>query len=931
MVHLIQKTKQQSPHTILITKSQKQQPHIAAATLVLQPNSNNTNNANVEIIEDAQREGDINIIDTDTIDSNTNNDNNNNNDGTPVTPPSIRPTSINDSTNNEQQQPTVPTAITTKLPSQMLDFPTVPSTTTTGTTTSTPPTTTADVDTDGKPDVSSPPPDPDSFSIDACICNPNNLDDIDTIIRTTTTTTILNNEHCDELELIQYEQLTICISTDNSDALSLYLQNVNSLNFTHVDSGTVFHVIHPVRRNENVNENGNGNLGMTTDASGRNLQTNTNDEDESKSYNADAAPVATSPWAQVRTNQDKTYMVIQVTPGGLRFWFEDYIGSEIIIEGRVQLLEKEGGGDRGEDEGGRLRRLNDDDKGGNTNHPVGTTTRRSLQQTSSTGGETIYKDFVLRTTIANPPTPAPSTSPSYKPFPWKLIHCICDMNDKCYNNNSNSNSNSNTDNYEDEFMVSKSKKKMRICLNIEQADDGGLSLGKIDRVTSLLITQQGGTGEASSSSNFVFEVISGDAISPLATIELDSENADMVISVKLLPIHFLEPAALLVSGLASVLSFTYSDNDRVGDDVGDDSAMAKPSIVETVQKQFELTVGMEGMPIIAPAGAPSTMPSITVSRPPLALRVCRCDNNNGGSSSSSSSSGSHNCLDGPLVMKGGDNNVNPELRLCIFVNDPRVDISLDSLEISQEETNALMKLISNGELSGSADVEYDGGGSSDGKLVITVPKVSVFFLSDGDTEGRLPAITVKGTATVGGDGDSTKDFLDFSVVIPLQVTVDGVVDGGGEYVVEVNGGLPSAFPSIHLSQLPSYTNSPSYPYAPSTHPSETVSAAPSVLPSTSGPTDQPSSSNRPSIEHEPSVVACICDPSRMGKAGNVCLDDNMFSEVENNLRLCLMTRPANVELVSGKGESYYDLHFFLFHLRINPINLNTIGGLIILH
>jgi hypothetical protein len=50
------------------------------------------------------------------------------------------------------------------------------------------------------------------------------------------------------------------------------------------------------------------------------------------------------------------------------------------------------------------------------------------------------------------------------------------------------------------------------------------------------------------------------------------------------------------------------------------------------------------------------------------------------------------------------------------------------------------------------------------------------------------------------------------------------------------------------------------------------------------------------VKPEPGVMACVCDPSLIGKSKNVC-EERLFSKEDNDLQVCLMTRPHDVELV----------------------------------
>jgi hypothetical protein len=351
-----------------------------------------------------------------------------------------------------------------------------------------------------------------------------------------------------------------------------------------------------------------------------------------------------------------------------------------------------------------------------------------------------------------------------------------------------------------EYVVSERNPSIRLCLSLVPIE--GTS-AQINRLTYLKLVQKDNA--------FPFEVVTLDAVSPLATIESGTSDTDMVVYVDVLPAHFLKPSPIKISGVAEV-----------------SSSSLQPFDDQTREVPWELSVGMEGQ---------------------LMLEACRCDEEN-------------QCIQEPLVKKEADD-VAPELRLCIVLNNSEEDLNLVSLMIVQNVTGVVMLLINEDEEGvGTAMTNYEEETLPDGMIVITVPQTSVFFL----TPPPLPSISVEGSGKVG----ESDEQLSFTLLIPLVLLPEE---------------MPSAVPTKSIS--PSVSSLPSHVHAPSYTPSAVISGTPSSLPSTS---------TRPSVKPEPGVMACVCDPSLIGKSKNVC-EERLFSKEDNDLQVCLMTRPHDVELV----------------------------------
>ena len=192
---------------------------------------------------------------------------------------------------------------------------------------------------------------------------------------------------CDGIDCIDpyliYSELSICISLldEPPDGVTLSIDQVNSLNITHPETGTIFEVIY---------------------------LTSTNDDE--------GVRLVISPWANIEMNDDQTNMVVRIEPGGLDVWFRLFSGSIIEVSGRVQIKEEtieiqQGGKEEEEGDGLFVRNLIEDD------------TERQIY---------IYEEtFGVTAGIVAAPTQFPSEHPS-RILP-EVVPCICNDANQCLN------------------------------------------------------------------------------------------------------------------------------------------------------------------------------------------------------------------------------------------------------------------------------------------------------------------------------------------------------------------------------------------------------------------------------------------------------------------------------------------------------------------
>lgn len=590
-----------------------------------------------------------------------------------------------------------------------------------------------------------------------------------------------------------YDTLSICMILLDDN---FQFDAITSLNITHPATGTVFEVIYPFKKG------------------------NDDDDDVLSFPDNNVEESAISPWATFNMNPTKTSMVVHMDPGGLDIWFDIYIGTMIDIEGTVRLVDVK------EEEG---------DSKNQNEVPIASTSRHNnifldpvesyrdgKKKRDIERQRSIYKNFTMSAEIAEVPTSSPSMMPSGI-LPG-VIPCICDEMNICLAG---------------DITVSESSNMIRICLVLQEIDDGTTS-ASIDSLTYLKLSEGNG---------FIFEAVTEDyqvtIVSPLVLIEPNAVGVDMAISVELVPAFFITSTIIEIDGVV-LTSLQQSDDTR---------AVTSGSV------SFDLSVVAEGSEVLSPSAKPSAYS-------PYDLLACHCNEEN-------------NCLqqDQPLVRSG---DAAPELRVCILVKDiitgdlviPDEAVEIVSLMIEQEATGAVLTLKE------EDDEEEEGGTPTtitaysvsfveDGTTVITISeKTDIFFLAPPP----LPEIVVKGKGNVQvGDPFMTSFSTE---LIPLVFQ------------------LSTSMPSSYSTNLPSASSRPSHEYWPSSNPS--TSASPSQTPTELplAPSTNPSQSAMPTAIPEPGVKACVCDITL------VCKEDQTFNAEERDLLVCLLSRPKGVELVS---------------------------------
>ena len=391
-----------------------------------------------------------------------------------------------------------------------------------------------------------------------------------------------------------------------------------------------------------------------------------------------------------------------------------------------------------------------------------------------------FDEFHISAILAEQPSQSPFVGPSV----GSIVSCICNSANLCYS-------------YGD-VVESKRSRVVRICLFRQHNDRTSVEI----RVTYLKLQQEG--------DGVVFEAVTeGGAISSLVTIDTDMENMDLAIDVELLPAFFVKPATIKIYGLGEVTDILPPTN----------------SNVNVTNVSWELSIAVEGTGIILPV-SPSLLPIETS----FTLDACRCDKKN-------------NCLQDALVKIG---DADPELRICIVAKDISTgnalsEIELNSLTITQQETGMVLTLKDKDY--GTATTKYDEV-SEDGKTIITLPRLSLFFLAGPP----VPAIVVEGSAKAGAS---------FLLMIPLH-----------------REGIPGGSDGSIVQELP---------FAPSSRPSISV---------------------KPSVTQDPGIKACLCNPELIGKeTQNTCVEKS-FSKEQNDVYVCILTRPQGVELVSAVSKSF---------------------------
>jgi len=281
-----------------------------------------------------------------------------------------------------------------------------------------------------------------------------------------------------------------------------------------------------------------------------------------------------------------------------------------------------------------------------------------------------------------------------------------------------------------DFIASKRSREVRICLFLQQMNDDSAEI----ELTYMKLQQEG--------DGVVFEAVTeGGAVSSFVTIDADDKNKALAIVVEILPVFFVEPTTIKFYGVAKVT----------------DLVRQKTSHYNTYEVIWELSIAVEGSEVTS-----AVSPSSAASESSFTIEACRCDDKN-------------NCIEDALIKTG---DADPELRICIAVDisagNDLSEIKLNSFTITQQETGMVLTL---------KDEEYDTAVTKydevveDGKIIITVPQLGLFFLSI-----QPPAIIVEGS--VGG--------VLFLLVIPLQSSETGLGISSGDS----DGSIFSEFPLI---------------------------------------------------------------------------------------------------------------------------------------
>jgi hypothetical protein len=414
----------------------------------------------------------------------------------------------------------------------------------------------------------------------------------------------------------------------------------------------------------------------------------------------------------------------------------------------------------------------------------------------------FFEEFHISAMIAEQPSQSPFVVPSV----GSIVSCICNAANLCYSDGN--------------VVESKRSPEVRICLFQQKNDRASVEI----RVMYLKLQQEG--------NGVVFEAVTeGGAVSSLVTIDNDIENIDLAIDVELLPAFFVKPTTIKIYGLAEVTAIVpLTNSNGNGMEVSWELRIAVEGI--TLPASSSWTTIASSFRILVVEGTGITLP-VSPSLPPIGssfiLNACRCDKKN-------------NCLQDALVKIG---DADPELRICIVAKDVSTgnvlsEIELNSLTITQQETG--MVLILKDKDYGTGTTKYNEV-SEDGKTIITLHRLSLFFLAGLP----VPAIIVEGSAKAG---------VSFLLLIPLHK--EGIPPGGSD---------------VSIVQ--------EFPFAPSSRPSTSV---------------------KPSLIQDPGIRACVCNPE-FKETQNTCVE-KVFSKEQNDVYVCILTRPHGVVLVSVVLKSF---------------------------
>ena len=533
-----------------------------------------------------------------------------------------------------------------------------------------------------------------------------------------------------EPSLVYYTTLSICLTLQEDDTRTL--DQIILLNITHPETNTYFEAIYPI------------------------VSTIPTDDFFVEDIEVE---IATSPWASVQMNDQRTSMIVTIEPAGPSVWYTYFPGSIVDIDGRVQILKEISEVEKEEkilDITPALDALQSNNGASSAEKkkqkkktPIFT---RSLQASSTI----VYEEeFHNSAEIVAIPTQLPSLSPSGILPP--ITSCICD-----YETNTC---------LEGEFSASESNPIIRICLALQEEENEEGTTSEIDKVSYMKIEDESGS--------LYFEAVSpGGLVSPLTSIITPEGEGmvDMVIEVELLPSFFTsESGRIKIDGVSQV---TYD--------------------VTTGDVPWEMHVSTAASEIIT--SSPTMNPT---SFSPFDLEACHCNEAN-------------SCIQDPLVKKGDDSS--PDLRVCIVVKNAitgallPVPIDITMLNVIQEMTGAVLTLKDEQEREegGSAEqraTKYIEYFDEDETTIVTIFQTSIFFL----TPEPLPGIQVQGRGRPQIDGALSFSYTGFKTdIIPLEVEVTEMPSFTPSLDV-TNRPSTSTRPSqVHIpSVIPSITSVPS--------------------------------------------------------------------------------------------------------------------------
>ena len=111
--------------------------------------------------------------------------------------------------------------------------------------------------------------------------------------------------------MVYYTTLSICLTLHEDDTRTL--DQIILLNITHPETNTYFEAIYPI------------------------VSTIPTDDFFVEDIEVE---IATSPWASVQMNDQRTSMIVTMEPAGPSVWYTYFPGSIVDIDGRVQILKE---------------------------------------------------------------------------------------------------------------------------------------------------------------------------------------------------------------------------------------------------------------------------------------------------------------------------------------------------------------------------------------------------------------------------------------------------------------------------------------------------------------------------------------------------------------------------------------------------------------